>query len=114
MYWHWQHQLFTPILIIKTIIIIAVLGHRELYQQSYLPGYFFSPLQNLVFSLSLSMLPAFFLVLFISLFQDGLVSEAEEILIIQRIFSVPCLVSVLQSLPARDFQIILYLKYLSM
>src|SRR6187455_3610674 len=107
MYWHWLHLLFQPISTIKTIIIIAVSAHQERCPQSYLRGYFFSPSQNLVFSLSLSMLPAFFLVLFIYLCQDGLVSEAEEILIIQHIFSALCLVSVLRSLRARDFRIIL-------
>ena len=90
------------------------LGASGAVSAVYLPVYFFSHLQNLVFSLSRSILPAFFLVFFISLFQDGLINEAEEISIIQHIFSAHCLELALRLLPARLFLIILYLKYLLM
>src|SRR5688572_23335503 len=113
MYWHWQPQLFLPILIIKTIIIIAVLVPQGQCRLLFLPVYFFSPWLSLVFSLSRFILLAFFLVFFIFLFQDGWINEAGETSIIPHIFSGHCLVLVSRSLPARRFRIILYLKYLS-
>src|SRR5688572_4782222 len=108
MYWHWQHQLFLPILIIKTIIIIAVLVPQGQCRLLFLPVYFFSPWLSLVFSLSRFILPAFFLVFFIFLFQDGWINEAGETSIIPHIFSGHCLVLALPLSLARPFLIIQY------
>ena len=73
-------------------------------------GILFHPLVGIGFFLFRFILPAFFLALFIFLFQAGWIKEEEEILIIQHIFSEHCLELVLRSLPARLFLIILYLQ----